>query len=139
MGRVTGTPEGGTELDVQQRFLALHAVYQGDPLEIITEWHRVFDEDDMAVSADYDNTAYYVQVSALLSGRWQPYARWESTDYDFSDPYMAAIGPDEYDVLLGGLGYRLGGTNVLRAEIRHFDRDGNENTELVTQWAVGFW
>ncbi len=120
---------------VKESTLSAHAAWSNDSPEIIFEYLHSKHEltTDSSTSGDVD--AWYAQFAYRLPGKnraWKPYARFERTRVDDTDPLLGAEALD-YDGGILGMRWDFNPYATLKAEYRNeeFDNGGRENNFRV--------
>ena len=129
----TVTPDDRPEIN-EQTFSAYVAWKKEDP-EFIAEYLHSEHEfaADSSVSGNVD--AWYVQFAYRLAGKknqWKPYARYESTDVDDTDPLLGDQALD-YEAAILGVRWDFSAYAALKGEYRNeeFDNAGREDNFRV--------
>lgn len=117
--------------DIDESTFAAHAAWSNESPEVIIEYLHSEHElvTDSSVAGEVD--AWYAQFAYRLPGKrnaWKPYARFERTRVDETDPLLGTEGLD-YDGRVLGLRWDFNPHAVLKAEYRNeeFDNAGREN------------
>ncbi len=123
----------GEEID--ESTFSAYAAWSNESPEVILEYLHSEHElaTDSNVSGDVD--AWYAQFAWRLPGKhsaWKPYARFERTRVDDTDPLLGAEGLD-YDGGILGMRWDFNPHAVLKAEYRNeeFDNAGREDNFRV--------
>jgi len=118
-------------LEVEEASVSAYVAYSKESPEFIVEILHSAHElvTDSSVSGDVD--AWYAQLAYRLPGewhQWKPYARYEHTRVDDSDPLLGAEGLD-YDGSVLGMRWDFNHYAALKAEYRNeeFNNGGREN------------
>jgi hypothetical protein len=125
----TVTPSDRDEID--EKTFSAYVAWEKESPEFILEYLHSTHEfaDNSSISGDVD--AWYAQVAYRLSGskrQWKPYARYESTEVDDSDPLLGDQGLNYAAVVLG-VRWDFSAYAALKAEYRNeeFDNGGKED------------
>jgi hypothetical protein len=125
----TVTPSDRPEID--EKTFSAYVAWEKESPEFILEYLHSTHEfaDNSSISGDVD--AWYAQVAYRLSGgkrQWKPYARYESTEVDDSDPLLGDQGLN-YDAVVLGVRWDFSAYAALKAEYRNeeFDNGGKED------------
>lgn len=117
--------------DIKESTISAHAAWTRESPEFIFEYIHSEHElvSDSSVSGDVD--AWYAQFAYRLKddlSQWKPYARFEKTDVDNTDPLLFDQGLD-YDASVLGVRWDFNPYAALKAEYRNeeFDNAGREN------------
>ena len=117
--------------DIKESTISAYAAWTKESPEFIFEYLHSEHEllSDSSVSGDVD--AWYAQFAYRLKddlSQWKPYARFEKTDVDNTDPLLFDQGLD-YDASIFGVRWDFNPYAALKAEYRNeeFDNAGREN------------
>lgn len=123
------TPDDRPEID--EKTYSVYVAWEKESPEVIFEYlHSDHEfESDSSVSGSVD--AYYAQFAYRLSGahsQWKPYARYESTDVDDTDPLLGDQGLD-YTAAILGVRWDFNAYAAIKGEFRseEFNQGGREN------------
>jgi hypothetical protein len=116
---------------VSESTFSVHAAWERESPEFIFEYIRSRHELVSDSSVKGDVSAWYAQFAYRLPDEltdWKPYARFEHTDIDDSDPLLGTAGLD-YDAGILGVRWDFNSYAALKAEYRNeeFDNMGREN------------
>jgi len=125
----TVTPDDRPEIDEQ--IVSAFVAWKKESPEFIAEYLHSEHEfaADSSVNGNVD--AWYVQFAYRLSGKnnkWKPYARYESTDVDDTDPMLGDQGLD-YEAAILGVRWDFSAYAALKGEYRNeeFDNGSRED------------
>jgi len=117
--------------DIKENTISAYAAWTRESPEVIFEYLHSEHEllSNSSVSGDVD--AWYAQFAYRLKGElrdWKPYARFENTDVDSTDPLLFDQGLD-YDASILGVRWDFNPYAALKAEYRNeeFANAGREN------------
>lgn len=116
------------EPEIDETIVSAHVAWKRERPEIIAEYLHS-EHESVAGAGNVD--AWYAQFAWRMSGDyrdWKPYARYERTDVDPSDPLLAGVEPD-YDAGILGLRWDFNRYAALKGEYRNekFGSNGREN------------
>jgi hypothetical protein len=121
----------GDRPDIDEKTLSAYVAWENESPEIIFEYLHSEHEfvADSSVNGDVD--AWYAQFAYRLSGRknvWKPYARYEKTEVDDTDPLLGDQGLD-YEAAILGVRWDFSPYAALKGEYRNeeFDSGGRED------------
>ena len=127
------TPDDRPEINEQT--VSAHVVWAKESPEILVEYiYSTHDQvNDSSVSGDVN--AWYAQFAYRLKGKhrnWKPYARYEKTEVDDSDPLLGDQGLN-YEAGILGVRWDFNPYAALKGEYRNeeFDGSGRENNFRV--------
>lgn len=140
--------ELGSKADVLMT--GLYGIYLNDDWEVLTEYYHFNNrtlKSAMPKNGDtHASNAWFAQVGRNF-GVWTPFARYEKTSLNPSDPYFfSQINGIPYSRQAVGLRYDLSATSALKAEFNRTRINGANFNGLVNdgysearlQWAVRF-
>jgi len=117
--------------DIDEQIFSAYVAWEKESPEFIFEYLHSEHEfvDNSSVSGDVD--AWYAQFAYRLSGsnrNWKPYARYESSKVDDSDPLLGDQGLN-YEAAILGVRWDFSAYAAMKAEYRNeeFDNGGREN------------
>jgi len=117
--------------DIKENTVSAYAAWTRESPEVIIEFLHSSHEllTDSSVSGDVD--AWYAQFAYRLKddlSQWKPYARFEKTDVDDTDPLLFDQGLD-FEAAILGVRWDFNPYAALKAEYRNeeFDNAGREN------------
>ena len=117
--------------DINEQTISAYLAWAKESPEIIMEY--IYSSHDLVVdsSASGNVNAWYAQFAYRLKGRlnkWKPYARFEKSEVDDSDPLLGDQGLN-YDAAIFGARWDFNPYAALKAEYRNedFDSSGREN------------
>jgi len=126
-------PDGA--LPSEESTVSAYVAWSQESPEVIVEYLHSEHElvSDSSVNGDVD--AWYAQFAYRLGdelGDWKPYARYERTEVDNSDPLLGADGLD-YEGSILGVRWDFNAYGALKFEYRNeeFDNAGRENNYRV--------
>jgi hypothetical protein len=127
------SPDG--EPPIEERTFSAYGAWTDESPEVIVEYVHSRHELVSNGAIDGDVTAWYAQFAYRLKddwSDWKPYARFEHTDVDNSDPLLGAEGLD-YEGAILGLRWDFNSHAALKAEYRseEFASRGRENNFQV--------
>lgn len=121
--------------DIDEKTISAYAAWSNESPEVIMEYLHSKHElvTDSSVEGEVD--AWYMQFAYRLPGKrsdWKPYARFERTRVDGSDPLLGTEGLD-YDGGILGVRWDFNPHAALKAEYRNeeFNNAGHENNFRV--------
>ena len=117
--------------DINEKTYSAYVAWEKESPEFIVEYLHS-DHDfvaDSSIKGSVD--AWYAQFAYRLSGKnsqWKPYARYELTDVDDSDPLLGDQGLD-YEAAIVGVRWDFNAYAAVKAEFRseEFNNAGREN------------
>jgi hypothetical protein len=123
------TPDDRPE--IRESTVSAYVAYTKESPEIIVELLHSNHEELLDSSVSGDVTAWYAQFAYRLKddlSDWKPYARYENTDVDDTDPLLFDQGLD-YDAAILGVRWDFNRYAAIKAEYRaeEFDNNGREN------------
>jgi len=131
LGFYTDEVSPGVGPAVEESTASAFVAWSKESPEIIFEYMHSEHElvSDSSVSGDVD--AWYLQFAYRLPGErsdWKPYARFERTEVDDTDPLLGALGLD-YESGILGVRWDFNPNAALKAEYRseEFNNSGREN------------
>ncbi len=121
----------GDRPDIKENTISAYAAWTRESPEIIFEYLHSEHEQltDSSISGNVD--AWYAQLAYRLKGdlsQWKPYARFEKSDVDSTDPLLFDQGLD-FDASVFGVRWDFNAYGAVKAEYRNeeFDNAGTEN------------
>ncbi len=131
IGYYSDTVSPSDRADIDEKTLSAYVAWEKESPEFILEYLHSEHEfvANSSVSGNVD--AWYAQFAYRLSGsnrQWKPYARYESTEVDDSDPLLGDQGLD-YEAAILGVRWDFSAYAALKAEYRNeeFDNGGKED------------
>ena len=117
--------------EVDEQTISAYLAWERESPEFLLEYLHSEHEftNDSSINGDVD--AWYAQFAYRLSGRnkaWKPYARYEMSDIDGTDPLLGDQGLD-YEALIVGARWDFSPFAALKGEYRNeeFNNGGREN------------
>ena len=117
--------------EINEQTFSAYVAWAKESPEVIAEFIHSNHEFVADSSVSGDVNAWYAQFAYRLKGRhkkWKPYARFEHSDIDDSDPLLGDQGLD-YEAAILGVRWDFNPYGALKAEYRNedFDSTGREN------------
>ncbi len=123
------------------RYYGGYGVYDTDDWEVLTEYYRFKDQDNLGGSGSHSSWAGFAQAGRRLDGGWTPYLRYEKASLDQTDPYFFALASGgSYTRTSLGLRYDLTPRSALKLEVNRTDekRIDSSYNEVRAQFSVRF-
>jgi len=135
IGYYSDTVSPSDRADIDEKTISAYVAWEKESPEFILEFMHSEHEFSANSSVSGDVDAWYVQFAYRLPGskrQWKPYARYESTDVDDSDPLLGDQGLD-YEAAIVGVRWDFSAYAALKAEYRNeeFDNSGKEDNFRV--------
>jgi len=117
--------------EISEDIISAYVTWKKESPEFIAEYLHSTHEFVADSSANGNVDAWYVQFAYRLAGKanqWKPYARYEFTDVDDSDPLLGDQGLD-YEGAILGVRWDFSAYAALKGEYRNeeFDNGGRED------------
>ena len=152
--KADGVPLHGFKMDVNDdlgsktdvRMTGFYGTYITDGWELLSEYYHFNNRGITPGGSNKRSNAWFAQVGRNFD-RWTPYARYEKTSLNESDPYFFnQTSGISYSRTALGLRYDLNATSALKAELNRTRMKGTNFNGLIDdrysearlQWAVWF-
>jgi hypothetical protein len=136
------TIDAATSSATRVRNYGLYMAQETDKWENLVELYSFVNDDLTTATGTHRSNMGFAQVAYRFADRWTPYARYERSDFDQTDPFFAALtygGSYRRDAL--GARYDLDLTSTVKFELartRLLDRVPRDYDEALLQYAIRF-
>lgn len=130
-----GVTARGKDL-VSQTIYGLDAYYERGDFDVLAEFYRFENDNEVGLSGSNSANAYYLQLGYQLNETLKAVVRYEDLSFDADDTYFRLLGTREATHGVFALRYDVDDSNSLKFEVDKEDLDsGDDVTSYKLQWA----